>query len=73
MPKTVVEDLKPRIEKAAAAVADNRDAYRLSVKALKELVVQAVDEHVPQREIAKWAGYRSTSRITQILAEPDTE
>jgi hypothetical protein len=73
VPKPVVEDLKPRIQAAAAAVADDREAYRLSVKALKGLVVQAVDEQVPQREIAKWAGYRSTSRITQILAEPDDE
>jgi hypothetical protein len=73
VPKTVVEDLKPRIEAAAAAVADSRMKYRLDVKTLKRLVVQAVDERVSQREIAKWAGYKSTSRVTQILAEPDDE
>jgi hypothetical protein len=72
-PKPVVEDLKPRLSAAATAVADARTAYRLRVKALKELVVQAVEEGMAQREIAKAAGYASAGRITQILAEGDDE
>lgn len=73
MPQTVIEDLSPRLKKAAAEVTDARDAYRLRVKALKKLVVQAVDEGMSQRQIAAAAGYKSAGRITQILAEGEDD
>lgn len=69
MPSTVLEDLAPRLKKAREAADDARDAYRLRMATLKRLVVQAVEEGMSQREVAKAAGYASAGRITAILAD----
>lgn len=71
MPSTVLEDLTPRLQAAAAAVADARGALTLRVAALKSLIRDAVEEGMSQKQIAAAAGYRSPARITQILAEGD--
>lgn len=60
-------DLLPRIRHLAAETADALDAYELLRRQRDELIVQAVDNGVSQREVAHAAGV-SKGRITQLLA-----
>lgn len=72
MAREVVPDLLPRIAKAAAAVRDADDAFRLAVRARDELIVEAVDEGITQRAVAERAKL-SKGRIIAILANaPET-
>lgn len=64
--KPVLSDMKPRLEKAAAAVVDARDAYNAALEQRNELVLAAVDNGMSQRQVAKAAGV-SVGRITALL------
>jgi hypothetical protein len=68
MPEVLV-DLPTRIATAAATVRDAATSHRLAVQTRDELIVQAVDEGVPQRAIAAAAGFKSAAHITTILGK----
>lgn len=68
----VLADLPARLKAAAADVADAKGAWEHALKLRDELVVQAVDEGMTQRQVAKLIGVHF-GRITPILAgsQPD--
>lgn len=71
MPATteVARDLPTRLRKAAAAVADARKAYELSLELRDEIIVEAIDEHdMSQIAVAELAGV-AKGRISPILAK----
>lgn len=70
--RVVLSDLTPRLEAAANAVKDAELEYRLALEQRDALVVQAVDEGMQQRRVAKAAGV-SQPHVIRILArsEPD--
>ena len=64
----VLVDMKPRLEAAAVAVRDSKDAYDAAMELRNELVATAVDEGMSQRAVARATGL-AISRITSILLE----
>lgn len=70
--REVVPDLLPRVRAAARTVADDRVSLGMSLEVRNALIVQAVDEGIPQGRIAEAAGV-SAPYITKLIldAEPD--
>src|SRR4051794_9463335 len=66
---------RERLEAAAEAVKDARDAWKLRVRQRNALVVEAVDHGMSHRAAASAAGIKSTGTLTSILADsqPDDE
>lgn len=62
----VLTDMKPRLEAAAADLADKRGAYELALALRNQLVVTAVDHGMSQRAVAAAAGI-SVSRVVALL------
>ncbi len=71
-PSEVRLDLSPRLEAAAAAVRDAKEALQLKLEQRDQLIVQAVDEGMQQRVVARLAGVSQT-RVIAVLAgsQPD--
>ena len=66
MPTSVLTDMKPRLEAAAAAVASAGDKLDAEREVRDELVVAAVDGGMSQRAVARAAGV-SIARVSAIL------
>lgn len=67
-----VRDLTPRLERAAAAVRDAENSLRNEREIRRRLVVQAADEGMPHRAIARALG-GGTGLVSKILATPEPE
>lgn len=74
MPDTLqpVRDLTPRLEAAARAVRDAESSLRNERELRRRLVVQAADEGMPHRAIARALG-GGTGLVSKILATPEPE
>ena len=64
----VLADLQARLEAAATVARDADKAAKLAHQARNAIIVEAVDEGVPQTTVADWAGFKRPGRITAILA-----
>jgi len=66
--------MRPRLEAAAAAVLDAREAYEARLEQRDALIVQAVDQGMSQGHVATAAGIRK-GRVSAILAgsQPDVD
>ena len=62
-----VEDYRARLERAARQVEDARDYLETSTHQRDSLIVSAVDQGLPQRQVAEAANI-ARSRVTAILA-----
>lgn len=63
----VLVDLPTRIATAAAVVRDAAASHKLAVEVRDKLIVQAVDEGMSQRAVAKAAGFKSAAGVTGVL------
>ncbi|MDO8107161.1 hypothetical protein Q6348_08120 [Isoptericola sp. b441] len=72
MVSTVLTDMNPRLEAAAAAVADAREVLDDVREQRDMLVVAAIDQGMSQRAVAKAAGI-SVGRVVAILAGSQPE
>lgn len=72
MPAVVHTDLTPRLQAAAAAVRDAESKLAQERELRRRLVVQAVDEGMPQRQVARALG-GGTGLVSKILATPEPE
>jgi hypothetical protein len=70
--QAAVTELGPRLEAAARAVADAESKLAAERELRRRLVVQAADEGVPMREIARRLG-GGTGLVSKILAKPDPD
>lgn len=72
MVSPVLTDMNPRLEAAAAEVADARDALAAAMERRDALVVAAIDHGMSQRQAARAAGI-SVARVIAVLAssQPD--
>jgi hypothetical protein len=66
---TVLADLPTRIAAAAKTARDADASARLAHDQLHQLIVEAVDEGMPQRAVAKAAGWKSAGRVTAVLGK----
>lgn len=66
MPQPVLTDMNPRLQAAAVAVADTRDAHKAALELRDELVEAAVDHGMSQRAVAR-AARISVSLVSRIL------
>jgi predicted XRE-type DNA-binding protein len=66
MAHPVLTDMKPRLEAAAADLADARDRYKAALELRNELVMAAVDHGMSQRHVAA-AAHVAVSRISALL------
>lgn len=69
MTTTVLTDMNPRLEAAAAAVKDSEEALAAAREQRDRLVVTAIDQGMSQRAVARAAGI-SVARVCAILALP---
>lgn len=72
-PKPVAEEVRIRLQKAAAEARDAGDAYRLKLEARDRIVVEALDVHdMSQLAVAEAIGVKK-GRISAILvgSQPD--
>lgn len=67
MATTVLTDMNPRLQAAAAAVTSTKDSHRAAVELRNELVVAAIDQGMSQRQVAT-AAKISVARVCAILA-----
>lgn len=67
-----VRDLTPRLEASARALRDAESAVRNERELRRRLVVQAADEGMPHRAIARALG-GGTGLVSKILATPEPE
>lgn len=73
MPQQLVrEDLTPRLEAAAAAVADAKVELALAIEHRDALVVEAADEGMTQKRIASAIGC-GQPHIIRILAASERD
>lgn len=73
MPVEVAQSMPERLRAAQAAVGDAFGAYRLRLRARRELILEAIDsEGMTQQEVARIIGV-AKGRISAILASPDPE
>ena len=70
MATTVLTDMKPRLEAAAAAVRSAKDKHLAELEVRDQLVVAAVDQGMSQRVVARAAGV-SVARVCAILLNSD--
>lgn len=70
-PKPVTE-LSERIKAAQRAVKSQETALFNDRELRRRLVVQAIDEGYPYREIARWLG-TGTGAVSKIAAKPDPD
>lgn len=68
----VVPDLLPRIAGAAYAAHDAEDGWRLRIRHRDQLICQAVDAGVSQREVARSAGL-SKGRVVAIMVASQSQ
>lgn len=67
MVSPVLTDMNPRLEAAAAAVADAREVLAAEMERRDHLVVAAIDHGMSQRHAARAAGV-SVARVVAILS-----
>jgi predicted XRE-type DNA-binding protein len=74
VPHPVLTDMKPRLEAAAADLADARERYKTSLELRNELVLAAVDHGMSQRHVAA-AAHVAVSRVSALLlaGSPDED
>jgi hypothetical protein len=72
MPAAVHTDLGPRLEAAGKAVRDAESKLAQERELRRLLVVQAVEEGMAQRQVARHLG-GGTGLVHKILAKPDPE
>jgi transposase-like protein len=70
MAKTVLAPMPERLAAAQQDVAETFDAYNLAKDARDELVRDAVEEGMHQRDVARALGCRP-GNVSRILAKPD--
>lgn len=67
-----VQNLSPRLQKASDRVRELRELLKASVELRDELVVEAIDLGVSQREVARLVGVQQ-SRIVAIISQSQPE
>lgn len=68
-----VADFIPRLQAAAAAVADAKESLRLHSRARNLLAIDAVDAGVSQRAVARALGVSQSRVIVLLGTDPDDD